>query len=76
MSCGAGGKHGLDVVLLWLWCRLTAVAPLRPLAWELPYAQGWAIKRKKQTNKQKNKPVAFYSKQSYSLMAFHIQPLS
>ena len=21
-----------------LWCRLTAVAPIRPLAWEIPYA--------------------------------------
>ena len=30
-----------------LWCRPTAVAPIRPLAWELPYAVGAALKRKK-----------------------------
>ena len=26
MSCGAGGRHSSDVALLWLWCRLAAVA--------------------------------------------------
>ena len=31
---------------------VAAAAPIRPLAWELPYAAGWAIKSKK-TNKQK-----------------------
>ena len=40
-----------DPVLLWLWCRLAAAAPIRPLAWELPYAVGVALKRK---NKNKN----------------------
>ena len=39
-----------DSVLLWLWCRLTAVALMGPLAWELPYAAGVAQKKKK-TNK-------------------------
>ena len=32
-----------DPVLLWLWCRLAAVAPIRPLAWEPPYAVGAAL---------------------------------
>ena len=27
-------------MLLWLWCRLAAVAPIRPLAWEPPCAAG------------------------------------
>ena len=27
-----------DPALLWLWCRLVAAAPIRPLAWEPPYA--------------------------------------
>ena len=40
-----------DPVLLWLWWRLAAAAPIRPLAWELPYAVGVALKRK---NKNKN----------------------
>ena len=29
-----------DPVLLWLWCRPAAAAPIWPLAWELPYAAG------------------------------------
>ena len=33
--------------LLWLWCRLAAAAPIRPLTWELPYASGVVLKRKK-----------------------------
>ena len=36
-----------DPVLLWLWCRPAAVAPIRPLAWELPYAAGVDVKRKR-----------------------------
>ena len=34
-------------MLLWLWCRLAAVAPSRPLAWEPPYATGAALKKNK-----------------------------
>ena len=29
-----------------LWCRLAAAAPIWPLAWELPYAAGAALKKK------------------------------
>ena len=36
MSCGVGHRHGLDPTLLWLWHRLAAIAPIWPLAWELP----------------------------------------
>ena len=36
-----------DPVLLWLWWRLAAAAPVAPLAWELPYAAGAALKKKK-----------------------------
>ena len=35
-----------DPQLLWLWCRLAAVAPIRPLAWELPHAADAALKTK------------------------------
>ena len=38
-------------MLLWLWCRLAAVAPIWPLAWESPYAAGTALKRQRQINK-------------------------
>jgi len=44
VSYGVGGRYGSDLVLLWLWCRLAAVAPIRPLAWEPPYAVGVALK--------------------------------
>ena len=36
-----------DPALLWLWCRLAAAAPFRPLAWEFPYASHVALKSKK-----------------------------
>ena len=48
MSCGVGGRCGLDLVRLWLWCRPSAAARIRPLTWEPPYAVGAALKRQKQ----------------------------
>ena len=45
MSCGVGCRRGSDPSLLWLWRRLAATAPIRPLAWEPPYAVGVALKR-------------------------------
>ena len=36
-----------DPLLLWLWCRPAAVAPIKPLAWELPHATGAALKKVK-----------------------------
>ena len=33
-----------DPMLLWQWGRLAATAPIRPLAWELPYTMGAALK--------------------------------
>ena len=34
-----------DPALLWPWCRPAAVAPIPPLAWEIPCAAGTAVKR-------------------------------
>ena len=49
MSCAVGS----DPILLWLWLSLglwpVAIATIQPLAWELPYAIGAALKRKKKT---------------------------
>ena len=45
LSCGVGRRHGSDPALLW--CRLAAIAPIRLLAWEPPYAAGAALERKK-----------------------------
>ena len=58
MSFGVGCRHSLDPVLLWLWCRLTAAAPVQPLASELPHATNGALKGKrerKEGRKEKNK---------------------
>ena len=52
MSCGVDCRHGLDLALLWLWRRLAATAPIQPLAWELPYAMGVAIKKIKNSNRR------------------------
>ena len=45
MSCDVGHRCGLDLALLWLWHRLAAIDLIVPLAWELPYAAGAALKR-------------------------------
>ena len=39
-----------EFALLWLWCRLAAAALIHPLAWEIPYAVGAALKRQKKKN--------------------------
>ena len=45
MSRGVVHRHGLDLVLLWLWHRPGATAPIQPLAWDPPYSMGEALKR-------------------------------
>ena len=39
-------------MLLWLWCRPAAIAPIRPLAWESPCVMSAALK-----SKTKQKPT-------------------
>ena len=36
-----------DLALLWLWCRPAATAPIRPLAWEPPYATSVTLEKMK-----------------------------
>ena len=40
MSYGVGLRHGLDLALLWLWCKLAAMALILSLAWDPPYVPG------------------------------------
>ena len=59
MSCGISHTRGLDPMLLWLWHRPVATAPIRSLAWEPPYAADAALemtkKKKKKERETKNK---------------------
>ena len=57
MSCGVGRRHGLDLALLWLWHRLAAMAPIRPLAWEPPYEAGAAQQMAKGQKKKLIFPI-------------------
>ena len=51
VSCGVGRRRGSDPMLLWLWHRPVATAPIRPLAWEPPYAVGAAQEMAKRQKK-------------------------
>ena len=57
MSCRVGRRFDLDLVLLWLWCRPVATAPIWPLTWEPPYAAGATLKRKKEKKKNTKKQL-------------------
>ena len=54
-QCGlricVGHRRVLDLQWLWLWCRPAAAALIQPLAWELPYTAGAALKRQKDKKK-------------------------
>ena len=55
MSCGVGRRRGSDPALLWLWHRLAAIAPIRPLAWDPPYATEAALEKAKRQKKKTKK---------------------
>ena len=55
MSCAVARGCGLDLVLLWLWCRPVAAAPIGPLAWEPPCAAGVALEKTKDKRPKKKK---------------------
>ena len=55
MSCGVGHRCGLELVLLWLWHRPAATAPIQSLAWEPPYAIGMALKKDRREKKRREK---------------------
>ena len=64
MSCGVGRRHAWDPTLLWLWCRPTAVAPVQPLAWELPCGANVALKK----GKKKDESLAAGGKVEESIL--------
>jgi len=75
MSCSVGCRHCSDPALLWLWRGPAASVLVGPLAWELPYASGAALKikkDKKQTNKkQKQKTCGVSAVLDILYMSFH-----
>ena len=54
--------------LLWLWCWPAATALIRPLAWETPYANGMALKRKK--GKEKEQQLSQVERKVYGTSAY------
>ena len=60
MSCGVGCRRGSDLALLWL----AAIAPIRPLVWELPYATGVALKSQKKKKKEEEEEVQDYKRKA------------
>ena len=55
MSCGVGCRRCLDPMLLWLWCRPLATAPIQPLTREPPYAVESGPRKGKKTETKKTK---------------------
>ena len=64
-AVGVGCRRGSDLALLWLLCRLAAVALIWALAWKPPHAFGVGLKSQKQTNKQTNKKTWMGYKWTY-----------
>ena len=57
MSYSVGHRCSSYLESLWLWHRLAAVAPIGPLAWDLSYATGMALKKRRGgRKKEKERP--------------------
>ena len=61
-----------DLALLWLWRRLAAVALVRPLAWEPPYATGVALENTKKKVKKIKRHLKIIKKNKEE-NRFHLQ---
>ena len=56
-----------DPALLWLWCRPVAIAPIKPLPWEPPYALGAALEKAK----RKKNTISITQVLQYNAIYFH-----
>ena len=72
VSWGVGCTCGSDPVLLWLWCKPAAAAPIRPLAWEPSYAVGAAREKTKSKKNQKTKTKTRKTKEKKRENKMHI----
>ena len=68
MSCGLGRRLGSDPALLWLWHRPAAMALIRSLAWEHPYAAGAAQEKAKRQKKKKK----FVQKILHDILTYYV----
>ena len=59
-----------DLALLWLWCMPATVVLIQPLAWELPYDVGTALKSKSKKKKKKIKFKKIKKPEAYITMRF------
>ena len=78
MKYGVGRRQGSDPVLLWLWRRPVATAPIRPLAWEPPYAAGAAqeiAKRQKKKKKKKKLKIKLPNDTKISILGFYTEKI-
>ena len=59
-------------MLLWLWRRPVAVAAIQPLAWELLYATGVALKRKtdRQTDRHTHTHTETHTHKIQSILTY------
>ena len=64
VNCGVRRRRSSDLALLWLWHRPVTTAPLRPLAWEPPYATGAALKGQDKTKEKKETQEIIHAKYS------------
>ena len=66
-------RQVLDLVLLLLWYRLAAIAPIQAQAWELPYVVSAALKRpKKKERKEKKSMWTYMTELTIQLSSFKI----
>ena len=52
---------GSDPVFLWLWSKSAVATPIGPLAQELPYATGAAVRKKEEKKERKKEIISAYN---------------
>ena len=73
VSRGVGGSRSSDPTLLWLWLRPAPVAPIRPRAWELPWASGAASKKRDKTSTPQFSERVLLSSCKCILLPYHFK---
>ena len=61
-----------DPSLLWLQCRMVAVAPIQSLAWELPYVTGSTLKSQKKKKKKNETKLYTILEENMIFKKYHL----